>query len=111
MLDSVVRSLAPHEDATPAEVRKNGLVCLAIGFVSFAIGAGLLLTTPEIGLGPAPFIFVGYALIGAGGYRALMGRSADPEHPGDLSPLRVLIAAGAIVIAFVIFFGLVYLVK
>lgn len=111
IIDPVLSSFAPRHDATRPEIRKNGLVCLGFGALSFAIGAGLLLTLRRPGLVPALPLAIGYVLIGVGAYRALLGKASEPGDAGELSPLRVLIAACAIAAVFAGFFGLLRLAR
>ena len=106
IIDPVLNSFSPHHEAARSEIRKNGLICVGFGALSLAVGAGLLLTMRRPGLLPALPIAVGYALIGIGAYRALMGKASEPGDSGELSPLRVLIAAVAIAVVFTGFFGL-----
>jgi hypothetical protein len=109
-IDSVTNSFAPPSNATKAQIRKNGLVCVGIGLLSFVIGGGILFALSKgetVALLP---IFLGYAFIVVGAYRAVFGKTPAPAHTGEMSITRIGFAVLAIVLAMVSLVGFVGLV-
>jgi hypothetical protein len=108
-LDAVSDSFAPTRGASSSQIRRNGLLCLGIGIVCFVLTCGLIFvapTQPMLALLP---VFLAYAFMVVGAYRAVFGKTPEPAHPGELSFQRVAFAVGTIVVVFAAIFGLMFL--
>lgn len=107
-LDAVSESFSPRRGASSAEIRKNGLLCLGIGLLGFLISGSLIFVapgTPALAMLPA---LLSYAFMIVGAYRAVLGKTPEPSHPGELSLKRIAFAVVTIVFLFSSLGGLMY---
>ncbi len=107
-LNAVSESFAPRRGATSPEIRRNGLLCLGIGLLCFMLGGALVMASPaNPGLALVPVMF-SYAFMIVGAYRAVLGKTPEPEHPGELSIKRIGFGIMTIVLLFAALFCLMY---
>ncbi|MFZ6873712.1 hypothetical protein ACO0LF_16760 [Undibacterium sp. Di27W] len=100
-LDAVSESFAPKPGASSSDIRKNGLLCLAIGLLCVFLSISLIFVKPMIPALMMLPILLSYAFMIVGAYRAIFGKTPKPAYPGELSIKRVSFA----VITIVFFFG------
>ncbi len=110
-LDAVSESFSPSRDATSAQIRLNGLLCLGIGLICFVTGGSLIFafpTQPVVAMLPA---MLSYAFMVVGGYRAVLGKTPEPSYPGEVSFKRVVFGVGTMIAVVGALLGLVFFVS
>jgi len=110
-VDVVSESFSPSKNATSAQIRRNGLYCLGLGLLCFAASMGVMFTLNAPGLEKLVMlpIFLGYALLIVGAYRAVLGKTPEPEHPGEASLLRIVFGVATLVVVFGALIGFIML--
>jgi hypothetical protein len=116
--DACVATFRPPSSASATEIRKNGGIATALGFVLVVLlgGAPLALETLHVrsqtaGRAILALVLLAYGLFVVGGYRLVTGRGSADERGGTLGSLgRILfgvlyvfasgaVAAGGLILA------------
>ena len=107
-LDAVSESFSPSRGATARMIRRNGLACLGVGLVCFALGGALIYTLRSATVAMLP-IMLAYAFMVVGAYRAILGKTPEPAHSGEISLKRIAFGITTVVLIFAALFGLIFL--
>ena len=104
--EALSRSLRVPPTATPREVRTNGAICAAVGFLLLvACGVGIFtigaVHVPRaVGLVALAVLLVAYGLFIIGTYRAITGKNpANDSYTATSSLARILAGVGIVVVA------------
>jgi hypothetical protein len=108
-LDAVSESFSPSHNATSAQVRRNGLLCLGIGLFCFVTGGSLIFVFPKQPAVAMLPVMLSYAFMIVGGYRAVLGKTPEPSYPGEVSFKRVAFGVGTMVAVMGALVGLLFL--
>jgi uncharacterized membrane protein YfcA len=107
-LDAVTESFSPSPGANSKTVRINGLVCVLVGVVCFAL-CGVCIaffrTAPQVALLPS---LLGYAFIAVGGYRVIRGKEPKAQYSAEVSWPRVFLGMFSVIFCFALFIGMVF---
>lgn len=114
---ALAHSLRVPADATKREIRVDGAIASAVGFVVALVGVFLpwLLRgagVPHVvGRALLAVVLVGWGLLVIGGYRAVTGRHPDREDYSYASSLgRIFTMVGVVVLGFAALMGLMFVV-
>lgn len=109
-LNAVPDSFSPSITATAASIRRNGAICILLGFLCLATFAAWvsLFNTPTSTVLVIPSLMA-YALFSVGGYRVIRGKDAKASHPGEISWSRIAIGCGSVAFCFAMLVGFGFL--
>jgi hypothetical protein len=82
---------------------------MGVGICCFVLGGLLIFTMPKQPIVAMLPIFLAYAFMVVGAYRAAFGRTPEPAHPGEMSLKRIAFAVTTIVVVIGALLGLVFL--
>ena len=112
VLRAVAETIVPPPQATAAQIRANGALCLLAALLSLVLGGGAIWAGSAIAhfhgarLLMVPAILF-YVLTIFGAYRLIVGKSPAPSHPGEISIKRIAFGIASVLVVMAALVGLI----